>query len=57
MLGLMQLPIWACYAIIKQTSEKWTDKILNAFKPMSSWGPRDPALLARYKEFLANKKC
>jgi hypothetical protein len=56
MLGLFQLPIWAAVAIIRQKDEKWIDRVKSAFKPMANWGPRDPTVLANYREFLASKK-
>uniref|UniRef100_A0AAG5DIX9 Transporter n=1 Tax=Anopheles atroparvus TaxID=41427 RepID=A0AAG5DIX9_ANOAO len=41
--GLMQLPIWAAYAVYKQSGKSLTEKIRNAFKPIAAWGPIDPA--------------
>jgi len=38
---LIQLPIWAIYAVIKQEEKTWSKKIINAFKPNSNWGPND----------------
>lgn len=38
--GILQLPLWCIYAIIKQKGDTWTEKIQGAFRPKSSWGPR-----------------
>lgn len=38
---LLQLPIWAVVAILKQDGNSWKNKVLNAFKPSDEWGPRD----------------
>ncbi|KAL7022830.1 hypothetical protein ACKWTF_012398 [Chironomus riparius] len=51
-LGLIQLPIFAIYAICKQKGNTLWDKIKGAFKPTSNWGPRDSALNAKYKEYI-----
>lgn len=38
---LLQLPIWAFYAIINQREKTWRKRIVNAFMPNSMWGPND----------------
>uniref|UniRef100_A0A182JB06 Sodium-dependent nutrient amino acid transporter 1 n=1 Tax=Anopheles atroparvus TaxID=41427 RepID=A0A182JB06_ANOAO len=50
--GLMQLPIWAAYAVYKQSGKSLTEKIRNAFKPIAAWGPIDPATHYEYKKFI-----
>lgn len=42
LLGLLQLPIWAIYAIAKQQpAGSFFNRIRNAFKPAHNWGPSD----------------
>ncbi|KFB53954.1 AGAP010865-PA-like protein [Anopheles sinensis] len=50
--GLLQLPIWATYAIYKQSGKTLTEKIRNSFKPTAAWGPIDPATHYEYKKFI-----
>lgn len=38
--GVLQLPIWCLYAIIKQRGDTWIEKIQGAFRPKANWGPR-----------------
>lgn len=38
---VLQLPIWAVIAILKQDGNCYKEKILNAFKVDVNWGPRD----------------
>ncbi|XP_070498018.1 sodium-dependent nutrient amino acid transporter 1-like [Chironomus tepperi] len=52
---LIQLPIWAIYAVIKQEEKTWSKKIINAFKPNSNWGPNDAVKMQQYREFLIQK--
>lgn len=52
--GILQLPIWAVIAIIKQKGDTWSEKIAGAFRPTADWGPRDPAIFERYKKHTAN---
>lgn len=52
--GILQLPIWAVIAIIKQKGNTWWEKIYRAFEPTSDWGPRDPATFERYKKHFVN---
>jgi hypothetical protein len=40
-LCLLQLPIWAVITIMKQEEKTLLEKIINAFKPNSEWGPND----------------
>jgi solute carrier family 6 amino acid transporter-like protein 5/7/9/14 len=54
-LGLIQLPIFATYAIIKQKGATFREKFIGAFHPKVNWGPKDPALNQKYKEFLATE--
>uniref|UniRef100_A0A182I5J3 Transporter n=1 Tax=Anopheles arabiensis TaxID=7173 RepID=A0A182I5J3_ANOAR len=50
--GLLQLPIWAAYAVYKQSGKSLNEKIKNAFKPTAAWGPIDPATHYEYKKFI-----
>ncbi|XP_055309717.1 sodium-dependent nutrient amino acid transporter 1-like [Sitodiplosis mosellana] len=52
--GLMQLPFWAIYAVIKQKGDTWGEKIRNSFRPNAKWGPADPATLERYQKYIDN---
>lgn len=53
-LGLIQLPLWAVYAVIKQKGDSWSDKIRMAFRPTLNWGPTDPKTLEKYQMYTAN---
>nr|XP_029711977.1 sodium-dependent nutrient amino acid transporter 1-like isoform X1 [Aedes albopictus] len=50
--GLLQLPIWGTYAILKQDGKNWTEKLMNAFRPSKNWGPIDANLNQEYKKFI-----
>ncbi|XP_058457070.1 sodium-dependent nutrient amino acid transporter 1-like isoform X2 [Malaya genurostris] len=50
--GLLQLPIWGCYAIFKQEGKTLSEKISNAFRPLPKWGPMEPQLNQEYKKFV-----
>ncbi|XP_035787557.1 sodium-dependent nutrient amino acid transporter 1-like isoform X2 [Anopheles albimanus] len=50
--GLLQLPIWATYAVYKQGGKTLTEKIKNSLKPTAAWGPLDPATHYEYKKFI-----
>ncbi|ETN63077.1 sodium-dependent nutrient amino acid transporter 8 [Anopheles darlingi] len=50
--GLLQLPIWAIYAVFKQSGKTITDKIKNSLKPTAAWGPLDPTTHYEYKKFI-----
>uniref|UniRef100_A0A182N361 Transporter n=1 Tax=Anopheles dirus TaxID=7168 RepID=A0A182N361_9DIPT len=50
--GLLQLPIWAAYAVYKQSGKSLNEKIKNAFKPTPAWGPLDPVTYYEYKKFI-----
>ncbi|XP_053689270.1 sodium-dependent nutrient amino acid transporter 1 isoform X2 [Sabethes cyaneus] len=51
-LGLLQLPIWAIYSIVKQDGKTLTEKIMKTFRPLQNWGPIEPALNLEYKKFV-----
>lgn len=54
MFVLLQLPIWALYAICNQTNDGWIQKIKSAFKPSMSWGPNgieNCKLFCKYQYF------
>ncbi len=38
--GILQLPLWCLYAIVKQKGDTWLEKIQGAFRPKANWGPR-----------------
>ncbi|XP_055532517.1 sodium-dependent nutrient amino acid transporter 1 isoform X2 [Wyeomyia smithii] len=50
--GLLQLPIWGFYAVLKQDGETFSQKIMNTFRPLQNWGPIEPALNQEYKKFV-----
>lgn len=52
--GLIQLPLWAIYAVIKQKGDTLSDKIRSAFRPTLNWGPADPNNFERYHKYIAN---
>lgn len=54
--GIMQLPIWAIVAIVKQEGSTWTEKIQGAFRPMADWGPRESGNYERYLKHENNVK-
>lgn len=53
-IGILQLPLWACHAIVRQKGDTLHEKIVGAFKPKENWGPKDPTNLERYKKYVAN---
>lgn len=52
-LGLSQIPIWMLVSVLKQKDNDYVRAFINAFKPLPNWGPKNPALLRKYKEFIA----
>ncbi|EDS37051.1 conserved hypothetical protein [Culex quinquefasciatus] len=48
--GVLQLPAWALYAVLKRKEATWQDRIASCFKPTHDWGPEDPELNAKYHE-------
>lgn len=48
MFCLLQLPMWAIYAILKQNEKSWRKKIANAFRPNAEWGPKDPEICEKF---------
>lgn len=53
-IGILQVPLWATYAIVKQKGDTLTDKIRGAFRPKANWGPTDPATFERYQKYVSN---
>ncbi|XP_014092924.1 sodium-dependent nutrient amino acid transporter 1 isoform X2 [Bactrocera oleae] len=49
-LGVLQVPIWAIVAIIRQPGESLTEKVYGAFRPVGNWGPSDPLLREQYNK-------
>ncbi|XP_058828159.1 sodium-dependent nutrient amino acid transporter 1-like [Topomyia yanbarensis] len=48
--GVLQLPAWAVYTLMKRKEPRWRDQLTNCFKPTSDWGPEDPELNIKYHE-------
>lgn len=48
--GILQLPLWAMYAMYKQQADSLYGKIVASFRPTDEWGPADPELLKRYRQ-------
>ncbi|EAT32571.1 AAEL015287-PA [Aedes aegypti] len=48
--GVLQLPGWAVYAVLKRKEPSWKNRILSCFRPLHHWGPEDPELNAKYHE-------
>ncbi|XP_062556020.1 sodium-dependent nutrient amino acid transporter 1-like isoform X1 [Armigeres subalbatus] len=40
-LAVIQLPLWAIFAVVSQKQSGLVNKIRNAFKPTKSWGPEN----------------
>lgn len=51
--GILQLPLWGIYAVYRRRNEGESilKRILVSFKPTSDWGPIDPILNEKYKQF------
>ena len=54
-IGIAQLPIWAIYTIINQKGDTLKDKIVESFRPLKNWGPKNPVLLHKYQELMASE--
>lgn len=54
--GLVQLPLWAFVAVIKQKGNSWTEKVAAAFRPAEKWGPNDPITFERYQKYISQWK-
>lgn len=53
-LGISQLPIWATVSFLKQAKgQTFLQRLLTIFRPLPNWGPTNPVLLRKYKEFIA----
>lgn len=52
--GIIQLPIWACVAIVRQPGKTFGEKVRGAFRPTADWGPVDPINYERYRKLRAN---
>lgn len=53
-MGIVQLPIWAAYAIFKQKGSTFGEKFRSAFKPQTNWGPKNPELFERYQKYVTS---
>ncbi|XP_036330329.1 sodium-dependent nutrient amino acid transporter 1 isoform X2 [Rhagoletis pomonella] len=54
-LGVIQVPLWAIVAIVRQPGESVNEKVRGAFRPVRNWGPSDPLLREQYNKNLANE--
>lgn len=52
--GIIQVPLWAIYAVLKQKGDTWGEKIRAAFQPNAEWGPTDPVRKEKYLKYIAN---
>lgn len=50
--GILQLPLWAVYAMYKQQADSLYEKIVASFRPSDDWGPADPDQLKRYRQLV-----
>lgn len=53
-MGIIQLPLWAVYAVIKQKGNTLSEKIQYAFQPNAKWGPTDPIKFEKYQKYIMN---
>uniref|UniRef100_A0A336MM73 Transporter n=1 Tax=Culicoides sonorensis TaxID=179676 RepID=A0A336MM73_CULSO len=52
-LGISQVPIWATVSFLRQPkAENSVKRFLNTFRPLPNWGPTNPVLLRKYKEYI-----
>lgn len=51
-MGIVQVPLWATYAILKQKGSTFGEKFRRAFKPQANWGPKNPELFERYQKYV-----
>lgn len=54
--GLVQLPLWAFVAVVKQKGNSWTEKVRAAFRPAEKWGPSDPITFEKYQKYISQWK-
>lgn len=54
--GILQLPVWALYAIYNTEADTLYEKIAMAFRPTSDWGPIDPELYKLYQHDMHRRK-
>ncbi|XP_063709992.1 sodium-dependent nutrient amino acid transporter 1-like isoform X2 [Culicoides brevitarsis] len=56
-LGLVQIPLWATVSFLKKDRKRsFMERFVEIFKPMPNWGPTNPVLLQKYKEYIAALK-
>lgn len=53
--ALCQFPIIMIYEIYRSEGDTLVEKIREAFKPLSKWGPRDEKLQLTYQQFLCEE--
>ena len=51
--GILQLPFWAIYTILRREDKLWKDRVINAFKPCPTWGPEERHTNNEYQEFIS----
>lgn len=52
--GILQLPLWGCYAVYQQEGDTLFEKFRGALQPTADWGPIDPADNERYRKFMSD---
>ncbi|XP_055383332.1 sodium-dependent nutrient amino acid transporter 1 [Condylostylus longicornis] len=53
-IGILQLPIWAIYAIYQQPQKTLIEKIKSSFKPTKNWGPLEKHNFEDYQKYRIN---
>lgn len=51
-MGIVQLPLWALWAILRQKQSSLSEKFAAALKPTKTWGPTDPLIRQQYEQGL-----
>ncbi|XP_046821553.1 sodium-dependent nutrient amino acid transporter 1-like isoform X1 [Vespa crabro] len=49
--GVLQIPFWMIYTIIRKRNLGMPEMIINSFSPSDEWGPRNTQELASWKEY------
>lgn len=53
-IGICQLPLWAGIAVYRQEGKTMMEKIRGAIKPTADWGPLDPDINRKYRQFMSD---
>ncbi|KAL9703118.1 hypothetical protein quinque_006636 [Culex quinquefasciatus] len=48
--GVLQLPAWAVYTVLKRKETNWKERISSCFRTTYDWGPEDTELNVKYHE-------